>query len=56
MWTRSYKGHFIHGYCHTSRCQVQFMTPYIKIVQVNSLHAAKLLISQQNKTGLVVHS
>lgn len=52
MWTTTYKGYFIHGYCDKDECRVQkphhpTQTYWEKACK--SLHAAKLAITKHLK-------
>lgn len=47
MWTISYKGFYIHGYCDRDECKVQLVSQMLRTVK--SLHAAKCLITKLSR-------
>ncbi|CAA2141623.1 hypothetical protein HYPP_02644 [Hyphomicrobium sp. ghe19] len=51
MWTLSYKGAFIHGYCERKECKVQYGPNMFVRGPFPSLDAAKRFIRQAIKNG-----
>lgn len=48
MWTISYKGFFIHGYCDKDECSIG--GGHLTNVKRKSLHAAKMAITSHLKS------
>jgi hypothetical protein len=52
MWTQTYKGYFIHGYCDRAECRIQDPDTLETIKTCKSLHAAKIAITKHIKIHL----
>lgn len=50
MWTQSYKGLYIHGYCDKDECRVVTGNGQVVAPSCKSLHAAKLAVTRHLKS------